>query len=263
MTWQATQPITQPLYFNVAYLDANLNVLHDTQFYQPIASLWYPTTMWPPGEAVYLQTLPWTLAEDTFVLALGVYTDAAGWDSGVRLPVTKVEPAAPVLDGGQLVRLGGFVRTDAGSWAELPPAPAVPATPLAATFGAAIQLTGSSVPLQGEPGATLPFTLFWQAVTPVQGDYNSFVHLLDAAGNKVAQLDWTPYDAISQLPTSTWPGGWQVQDTQQLALPPELPPGTYTLIAGLYDWQSGARLPATGQDAVPGDVATVGKIVVR
>jgi hypothetical protein len=84
--------------------------------------------------------------------------------------------------------------------------------------------------------------LYWQATQPVTQDYNSFVHLLDATGEKVAQLDWTPGDAIGQLPTSQWPTGVTLADTQQLPLPPFLPPGAYTLIAGLYNWQSGERL---------------------
>ena len=85
-------------------------MLHDSQFYQPTAGLWYPTTMWQPGEPVYVQTLPWTLTAETFVLALGVYTDAAGWNSGSSLPVTQVDPVTPLLEGGALVRLGGFAR---------------------------------------------------------------------------------------------------------------------------------------------------------
>ncbi len=47
--------------------------------------------------------------------------------------------------------------------------------------------------------------------------------------------------------------GVTLADTQQLTLPPDLPPGVYTLIAGLYDWQSGERL---------GDVVELGVIEV-
>ena len=207
--------------------------------------------------------LPWTLPEETFVLALGVYKDGAGWNSGARLPVTQVEPVTPLLEGNTLVRLGGFARASDGQWTEIAPHGATPEKPLTASFGATIQLTGATVPAQAQRGSPLPFTLFWQATAPVAGDYNSFVHLLDGAGNKVAQLDWTPHDAISQLPTANWPVLWPVQDTQSLALPPDLAPGTYTLIVGLYDWQSGDRLPVTGPDAAPGDVGTVGTILVH
>jgi hypothetical protein len=96
-------------------------------------------------------------------------------------------------------------------------------------------------------------TLLWRALQPVARDYNAFVHLLDANGNRVAQVDWPPGDAISRLPTSQWPVGVTLADTQQLLLPPDLPPGVYTLIAGLYDWQSGERL---------GDAVEVGVIEV-
>ncbi|MCB0095888.1 MAG: hypothetical protein KDE46_09220, partial [Caldilineaceae bacterium] len=72
-----------------------------------------------------------------------------------------------------------------------------------------------------------------------------------------------PHDALGPLPTSHWIVGQPVVDTQTLPLPAELPPGEYRLIAGLYRWQDGARLPIVGADALPGDVVEVGKITLK
>jgi hypothetical protein len=94
-------------------------------------------------------------------------------------------------------------------------------------------------------------------------DYQAFAHLLNEQGEKVAQLDWTPRDALSKLPTSSWPERWRGSDPQVLALPSEIPPGVYTLIAGLYDWQSGARVPVSGADARPDGAVTIGAIEVQ
>ncbi len=241
--WQALKPLDRDLRFYVSYLDRAGSVLHDSEFYPSTAELWYPTSSWRVDTPVSVQTLPWTLDDDQMVLGVGAYA-GENWNAGERLPVTAHSGDLPVLDGGALLRLGGFVRDNAGGWAAVAAddAPAAQQTPLNIGFGDAIELVGASTPATAQAGAPLGFTLYWQATQPVTHDYNSFVHLLDANGDKVAQLDWTPGDAISQLPTSQWPTGVTLADTQQLPLPPDLPPGAYTLIGGLYDWQSGERL---------------------
>ena len=169
----------------------------------------------------------------------------------------------PVLEDGTLVRLGGYERAAGGEW--LPPAPVsgTPSQELDAPFGAALRLAGADVPQTVQRGGELLFTLHWQVEQAVGHDYQAFVHLVNEQGEKVAQLDWTPHDAVSKLPTSAWPAAWRGSDLQVLAVPPEVPPGVYTLIAGLYDWQSGARVPAAGTDARPDGAVTVGAIEVQ
>jgi uncharacterized membrane protein len=262
MTWQALKPIDGDLRLYLGYFDTELNPLHDSQFYQPAAVLWYPTSMWTPGEPVHVRSLPWTLAADRFALGIGVYDGEEGWNNGARLPITALEPAVPVLEQGTLARVNGYRRNGDGVWQPVGPA-APPQRTLDAGFGNAIRLDGVTLPGQAKAGDAVPFTLHWHATAPVTTDNSAFVHLLDAGGNKVAQLDWTPHDTISQLPTTSWPVDWPVADRQTLPLPPELAPGDYTLIAGLYDWQTGVRLPVTGRDAGAGDVAVLGPIRIE
>ena len=261
---QAQRPITQELRIYVAYLDADGTPVYDTLYYPPTAVLWYPTTMWQPGETVEVQTLPWTLDSDRFALAVGVYAGENGWTEGGRLPVTHREPALPVLEGGTLLRLGGYAQGADGAWAPLPAVPAPPATLLDVRFGETIALDGVTAPDAAlEAGGELPFTLYWQATGPVDKDYSVFAHLLDAAGNKVAQLDWQPHDVAGRLPTSAWIPGQPVVDSQVLALPDDLPSGAYRLIVGLYNWEDGRRLPTQGAGAEPGDVVTVATVQVN
>lgn len=261
---QAQHPITEPLRIYVGYLDAAGAPMMDTLYYPPPAVLWYPTTMWQPGTTVEVQTLPWTLDTGSFALAVGAYAGEKGWTEGGRLPVTRHDAALPLLEGGTLLRLGGYARGEDGQWAPLPLLPAPPAQSLDVRFGDALALDGVTAPAGLlEPGDALPFTLYWRATQPVDKDYTAFAHLLDAAGNKVAQFDWQPHDVAGRLPTSTWVVGQPVVDRQTLALPPDLPGGTYRLIVGLYNWEDGVRLPAQGAGAEPGDVAGVATVEIK
>jgi hypothetical protein len=238
--------------------------LQDSEFYPPVALLWYPTSAWTPGTPVQATTLPWTLDAERFVLAAGVYT-GDNWAEGERLPVTGA--GVPVLEAGTLARLGGYERTPDGEWVPLTADATTPATapakPLDVRFGEQIRLRGVTLPERAEAGDALPFTLVWQADAPVDRDYTAFAHVLDGQGNKAAQLDWQPHDPAGRLPTTAWLPGQPVVDTQTLVLPGGLAPGPYRVVAGLYYWQDGVRLPVQGPDAQPGDVVDLGIVQVE
>jgi hypothetical protein len=72
-----------------------------------------------------------------------------------------------------------------------------------------------------------------------------FVHLLDAAGNIVAQDDGLGY------PPHTWQPGDRFLQLARLPLPADLPPGDYRLQFGLYDRATGARWPVLNADGQP------------
>ena len=264
--WSAQQALERDYKFYVALADADLNVLSSTEFLPPTAQLWFPTSRWPAGRTVQVETLPWNAADagvDELVLLLGVHAGDS-WNSGERLPVALQNPTAlPRLDGHTLLRLGGYQQARDGLWhTQWQPIPLVdqpPATPLDARFGEHITLDGVTLPDEPlAPGDTLPFTLHWQTDQPLNVDYTAFVHLLDASGERVAQLDWTPHDAISQLPTSAWLPEQSVVDRQTLSLPEDLAVGEYGLIVGWYDGRDGVRLPV-GE----GDVLEVGKVQIN
>ena len=129
--------------------------------------------------------------------------------------------------------------------------------PSATALGGVVELVGitvanaseRSVPVQ--PGATVPVTVTWRAIQPMDTSYTGFVHLLDAGGQIVAQDDHGPLQ--NQYPTTQWAGGEVVEDRYVLRLPPNLLPGEYTLEIGLYDANRPGlpRLKATdGRDSV-------------
>ena len=113
------------------------------------------------------------------------------------------------------------------------------ATPIGAPFGSAIRLAGATV---GAPAnGSLPVELVWQAVEQPDYPYTAFVHLLDGNGALVAQSDAIP---AGGYPTHHWLPGEYVADRHMPALDPALPPGTYTVAAGLYDSLTLERLGA-------------------
>jgi hypothetical protein len=92
-----------------------------------------------------------------------------------------------------------------------------------------------------KPGDVLGLRTFWSVDQPFGQDFFIFVHLLDAAGNRVAQRDTPPWQG--RFPTSSWRAGTLVVDVHDLALPAGLPPGEYTLAVGMFDPASGAHPP--------------------
>ena len=176
-----------------------------------------------------------------------------GWPTGVpvfdwlalRLPdaLTGPPPWPLVMvlydatTGEQLLarRVGQLVETD-GRIAYQPESPVfVPPdglTPFAATFGEGggefIRLLGFDV---AQSNDLLELSLHWQALGDIPADFTRFVHLIDASGMPVAQVDGRPVG--NSYPTDQWAAGEVVADTVRLDLS-TLPPGEYRLATGFY-----------------------------
>lgn len=195
-------------------------------------SQWSVGDVWPDGHA-------FTVPSDA---APGYYrVDASFYD-----PDTLEELGAPVTLGYLMV--GEAERTPAAS-------------PLA-RFGDVIDLEAAvTQPTASATAITLTVTTSWRVPQPLAQDYTLFVHVLDAAGNLVAQHDGVPVNGF--LPTSAWRSALTVHDTTEMTLPPDLPRGEYRVVAGFYDPVTLARLPVTsptsGGDAFTLGVATIGK----
>jgi 4-amino-4-deoxy-L-arabinose transferase-like glycosyltransferase len=134
-----------------------------------------------------------------------------------------------------------------------PPSPPLPARD--DRLGDRLALVGAAAP-EALParGATLRVRLLWQSIEAMERPYTAFVQLLGssvnpATGNHV----WTQVDAPPDptAPTSDWlPGDLALTDWM-LAVPADLPGGSYELIAGVYDPLDGQRLRSpSGADFV-------------
>lgn len=81
-----------------------------------------------------------------------------------------------------------------------------------------------------QSGDTLSVALYWTADAPLDGEYGSFLHLVDAAGHRWGQSD---NQHPGGYPTLRWRPGEYNRDTHALAVVPGTPPGNYSLLAGL------------------------------
>jgi hypothetical protein len=103
-----------------------------------------------------------------------------------------------------------------------------------------IHLTESKFDKTWSPGATSDLTLRWGVSAPVNGDYQLFVHLRDPdTAENIAQADGPPFDGW--YPTSWWPAGEIIVDQRTFSLPEDVPAGSYDLVVGFYNIDSGER----------------------
>jgi hypothetical protein len=138
-----------------------------------------------------------------------------------------------------------------------------PTTRTNASFGEKVQLPGYALSAtSAAPGDILQITFFWNAAQKLEKRYKVFVHLYaDVNAPPVAQTDSEPGGGLAL--TTTWEPGRAVPDNHGLFLPPDLPSGPYRLMAGLYDLETGERLPVTVGDTISGDRLDLGLVVVK
>ncbi|MBC7223796.1 MAG: glycosyltransferase family 39 protein, partial [Anaerolineae bacterium] len=119
------------------------------------------------------------------------------------------------------------------------------------SFGGQVQLEGFALaPEEVRPGDSLAVRLRWRTLRVMNADYQAFLHLT-APGDlhPLAQVDAPP--ATGDLPTARWLPGEVLEGTLTLPIPADLPPGAYHLRLGLYDPQTGRRLPAADAEGTP------------
>lgn len=112
--------------------------------------------------------------------------------------------------------------------------------PFPIRFGDDLTLLGYARPADTvRPGDVVPLQLFWALGSRPANHYTIFTHILSPDGQLVAGHDANDY------PTSFWrtDGGEFMISQFYLALPGDLPAGTYPFEIGLYTPGSGTRLP--------------------
>ncbi len=124
----------------------------------------------------------------------------------------------------------------------------LPATAVSINQSFANQLTLAAIDLDKssyQQGDTIDLILYWQPQALFNDEYKVFVQLLGADGRIIAQQDQIP--ANGTRPTTGWIANEIISDSYQLTIPSDAPPGTYTLITGLYNAQTQQRLSLTDQ----------------
>lgn len=187
----------------------------------------YPAPLWPPGRLVTLPaalTLPPAAPTGSAWVMLQVLgPDGVPWptmEGDASFPLFKI-----IVEGRPVLR-----RLPGGL------------TPLQADFGDEIGLRGYRVEGDLRPGGQLRVTYAWHARSQPTAIYAVFNHLLAADGSMAAQADGWPQGG--RMLTTQWQAGEYVEDSYSLPIPPDAPPGPYTLYVGLYDAATSERQPA-------------------
>jgi hypothetical protein len=104
--------------------------------------------------------------------------------------------------------------------------------------------TTDPAPAWGRDGGAI---LAWESDRALERDYTAFVHVYDSHGRRIAQGDSLIVDQ-GLRPTSQWEGGGAGATLHHLSIPAGTPPGRYTLKVGVYDLETGDRLPLLGPE---------------
>jgi hypothetical protein len=126
-------------------------------------------------------------------------------------------------------------------------APPPLAISLNAHFGDLTTLLGANLSAALPPPGPLTLTLVWRAEATGTASYRVFVHLVDETGQIVSQSDGEP--VAWSRPTTGWLPGEIILDEHSLALPVHTN-NSHWLRIGLYDPDSGQRLPTANDDFV-------------
>jgi hypothetical protein len=104
---------------------------------------------------------------------------------------------------------------------------------------------------------------YWQGLAEMELPYQIFFHLVNAQGDIVAQQD-VPPGRRGKEPTTGWLPGEIVAHPVELPLPPELPPGRYTIHLGMYLPPDGPRLFIVDEAGQPtSDFVQVGQLELQ
>jgi hypothetical protein len=200
-----------------------------------------PTSSWPPG----------SILKDTYLLPLpAMEQPTQAWDVKLGFFDLETERRLAVQQDG--VNVGTLAPLTTLRVSGRPPkCDESGALAEEIRFGDAIALTHASVDMDATPQQV---TLCWENLASVSEDYTVFVHAYDDAGTLLGTGDAPPMNQA--FPTRLWQPGDRVRDPHALTLNQE--GNVQRIMIGLYDPQTGARLPAVQAGArLPNDAVTV------
>jgi hypothetical protein len=214
--WQAQAPEAQNK-FTLQLVSAAGAVLLSQE--ATIASL-YPPAQWQTGDRLRSETLLRLPASTPD----GLYTWQLSWGDA-RVNAGQVQVTAP-LRSFEMVAVETAVNET-----------------FSESNGEFTTLLG--ITLNPEPSTV---TLVWQAEHETPTSYRVFVHLLGTDGEILSQSDGEPVGW--SRPTTGWLPGEILQDSHTLSFPAEPPDGALSLRVGLYDPETGQRLPSETGDSI-------------
>jgi len=194
----------------------------------------YPTSRWEAGEIV----------RDRFDYPIPSETPPGKYPLLVRVFDMKTGEYLPLVgDSGDSIALSRVRVLERSREFALPS----PAHPLAINLGEQVTLLGYDLESKEvKPGGELLLVLYWQAQREMSTSYTVFTHLLDKEGQLWGQKDNPPQGG--KYPTTGWLEGEVVRDEYEILISPDAPSGSYLLEVGMYQAETGARLPAFDEE---------------
>lgn len=129
-----------------------------------------------------------------------------------------------------------------------------PAYPSGARLAQVLTLIGYDLsPRDPQPGQPLQVSLTWEALSPLENTYHTFVHLVAENGTKLTQSDRQPGGIY--YPSTLWQPGTRLRDQHLLSIPAGALPGDYQLLAGAYAFAKDGTLEPLGEPVPLGRVA--------
>lgn len=124
-----------------------------------------------------------------------------------------------------------------------------------------LSLLGFRAPTQVRRGDSFRVETMWRAAARLPGDYHLFVHMLDAAGQPVAQFDGAPGE--NTFPTTAWAAPQTWNEVVSIDVPDGAAPGVYRLFVGWYRYPDLTRLPVQGDaPGAPDGLVYLGEVRV-
>jgi hypothetical protein len=206
-----------------------------------------PTGLWEPGQIIRdvypVEVDPKAQAPTLAKIEIGPYLLDGG------------EEPLPMSDGdGRPLTSPSVARIRVAGGTAAPSAMDIPAN---IAYSGQIALTGYEVERTTvAPGEAIPISLQWSALRAPDADYTVFAHLVGP--NNAIGGQWDSQPQGGDYPTGAWRQGDLIVDEIVVQVKPDATPGTYRLLVGFYQLETGLRLITDGE----ADYALLGEIMV-
>ncbi len=238
LTWRAETQSPRDVATSLRLVGPDCEIWAQPPDERPLGPL-FPSSQWPSGDAErqpLSMKVPLGTPPGEYEVELVVYDPATGkpWP-----PQLSAEPRSLCDD---VALASAPPSASLGTVTVLRPSIPPKARSALARFGP-LALVGADSPASVlSPGDQLPVELLWQAGDAPGEPLVVVVQLLDRNGSVAAGLEEEPLRG--RYPTQDWQKGDLVRDRHTLGLPPDVQPGDYRLIVGVYRAADRTRLPA-------------------
>ncbi len=226
--WHTEKPPGKPLDFRLVWADPGGDVLAASP--PELPTVGYPLDQWQPGDfwrGLHILYIPGKLSAGTYTAGIQLY-DQQGKPVG--------RPAAL-----------GQIAVSAPPRSFTPPRPTVSTS---TSWENGIRLVGYDLyNTLVKRGDAIRLNLYWQSTRQLDASLTAFVHIFDANGNIVAQIDSIP--GGGSRPTTGWAPGEYLTDDYRIVIKPDTPSGQYFIRIGWYNATTDDRIPVV--DGAPPD----------